>query len=132
MLIHNGYSEKTYVPLKFLRKKFRKKYKIKSTDLVIGFAGRYAKQKNIYSILKGFSKIIKNYKNVYLYMVGRGIDLKNAELNGYVKNFKIKNKVFFLEEQKNLLEFYNGIDFLLLASHSESFPNVLAEQTIYE
>jgi len=39
-------------------------------------------------------------------------------------------KVYFLNEQKNLLEFYNGIDFLLLASHSESFPNVVAESML--
>ena len=60
-------------------------------------------------------------------MIGRGINLKNKELTSYVKNLNIKNKVKFLNEQKNLLEFYNGIDFLLLASHSESFPNVIAE-----
>ena len=45
----------------------------------------------------------------------------------FVLDFKIKNKVIFLKEQKNLLEFYNGIDLLLLTSHSESFPNVIAE-----
>ena len=26
-----------------------------------------------------------------------------------------------------MLKFYNGIDLLILASHSESFPNVIAE-----
>ena len=35
-----------------------------------------------------------------------------------------------LKDQKNLLEFYNGIDFLLLPSHSESFPNVVAESML--
>ena len=127
VLIYNGCSDKTYYPSKNLYLDFRKKNKIKKTEIVIGYAGRYAKQKNIYSMLFAFSKIIKNQKNVYLYMVGKDISLQNKELTSYTNDLKINNNVFFLNEQKNLLEFYNGIDFLLLASHSESFPNVIAE-----
>ena len=60
-------------------------------------------------------------------MVGKDINSKNKELMHTVLKFKIEKKVFFLNEQKNLLEFYNGIDLLVLTSHSESFPNVVAE-----
>ena len=130
VLIYNGCSDKTYYPSKNLYLDFRKKNKIKKSEIVIGYAGRYAKQKNIFSMLFAFSKIIKNQKNVYLYMVGKDISLQNKELTSYVNNLKINNNVFFLNEQKNLLEFYNGIDFLLLASHSESFPNVIAESML--
>ena len=126
-LIYNGCSDKTYYPSKNLHLDFRKKNNIKRSDIVIGYAGRYAKQKNILSMLLAFSKIIKNQKKVYLYMVGKDISPQNKELISYTNDLKINNKVFFLNEQKNLLEFYNGIDFLLLTSHSESFPNVIAE-----
>ena len=127
VLINNGFSDKTYYLSKYLRSNFRKKNKIKRSDIILGFAGRYAKQKNITSLLLAFSKIMKNYKNVYLYMVGKDIIHQNKELTNYVFNLKIKNRVFFLNEQKNLLEFYNGIDMLVLSSYSESFPNVVAE-----
>jgi glycosyltransferase involved in cell wall biosynthesis len=126
-LINNGYSETAYYPSKKLRINFKKKNKIKKSDIILGFAGRYAKQKNIKSILKAFSKIIKNHNNVYLFMVGKNISFKNKELLNFVNEFDLKKKVFFLNEQKNLLQFYNGIDLLILASHSESFPNVVAE-----
>ena len=63
-------------------------------------------------------------------MVGRDMNLHNKELTNDVNNLGINNKIIFLNEQKNLLEFYNGIDFLLLASHSESFPNVIAESML--
>ena len=129
-LIYNGYSDKSYYPLKSLRSDFRIKNKIKKSDLIIGYAGRYVKQKNIFSMLFAFSKISKNYKNVYFFMVGRDINLKNKELITYVNKLKVNNKVYFLNEQKNLLKFYNGIDFLLLTSHSESFPNVIAESML--
>ena len=129
-LIYNGCSDKSYAPLKHQRSDFRLRNKIQRSDIVIGYAGRYAKQKNIASMLFAFSKIAKNYNNVYLYMVGRDISLQNKELITYVNKLKVRNKVYFLNEQKNLLEFYNGIDFLLLTSHSESFPNVIAESML--
>ena len=129
-LIYNGYSDKTYFPLRRHRFKFRKSYNIGKSDIIIGFAGRYAKQKNIYSMLFAFSKISKTYNNVYLYMVGRDISKNNINLINYINSLKIDNKVFILNQQNNLLEFYNGIDLLLLASHSESFPNVIAESML--
>ena len=126
-LIENGYSEKTYYPLNSLRLSFRKKNNIKKTDIIFGFAGRYAEQKNIDSLLLAFSKITNDHDNIYLYMAGKDINSQNNKLINFVSRLNIKNKVFFINEQKNLLEFYNGIDVLILTSHSESFPNVIAE-----
>jgi glycosyltransferase involved in cell wall biosynthesis len=126
-LINNGFSDKVYFSSKYLRSNFRKKNKIKKNDIILGFAGRYAKQKNINSLLLAFSKIIKNFDNVYLYMAGKDMGVQNKELVDSVTSLKLQNRVFFLNEQKKLVEFYNGIDLLLLTSHSESFPNVVAE-----
>ena len=126
-LIYNGYSDKEYYSSKYLNYNFRKKNKINKTVFILGFAGRYAEQKNIPSILQAFSNIVKVYKNVYFYMVGKDLNFSNKALVSIISDLKIRNKIIFLKEQKNLLEFYNGIDLLLLASHSESFPNVVAE-----
>ena len=130
ILIDNGYTKKDYYPSKYVNLTFRKKNKIKKSDMILGFAGRYSSQKNIHSMLIAFSQIIKDYNNVYLFMVGKDINSKNKELNTIILNLKIKDKVIFLKEQKNLLKFYNGIDLLILTSHSESFPNVIAESML--
>lgn len=129
-LIYNGYSEKIFYPSKQKRLNFRKINKIGKHNITIGFAGRYAKQKNLFSILNAFTKIAKIYKNTSLYLVGKDLNLENKELLNHVDFLNIREKVNFLNEQKNLLEFYNGIDFLILASHSESFPNVIAESML--
>ena len=63
-------------------------------------------------------------------MAGKDINSLNKELTAYSNKLKIEKNVFFLNEQKNLLEFYNGIDLLILTSHSESFPNVIAESML--
>jgi glycosyltransferase involved in cell wall biosynthesis len=129
-LIYNGFNETSYFSSKELRLNFRKKEKINKSDIIIGYAGRYARQKNIFSMLNAFSKLTKIYDNVYLYMIGRDISSQNKELVRCLDKLKINDKVYFLKELKSLSEFYNGIDFLLLPSHSESFPNVVAESML--
>lgn len=129
-LIYNGFSDKTYYPLEKIRFNFRKRTKLNKSDIIIGYAGRYARQKNIFTMLLAFSEITKNHSNIYLSMVGRDINIKNEVLIKYINKLKINHRVLILKQQKNLLEFYNGIDFLLLASHSESFPNVIAESML--
>ena len=129
-LIFNGFSDKKYYSSKIIRSNFRKINKIQKSDIILGYAGRYVKQKNLDTLLLVFSKISKKYNNIYLYMAGKDINYNNKELNFLVNKLKIDNKVFFLDEQKNLLNFYNGIDLLLLTSHSESFPNVVAESML--
>ena len=81
-------------------------------------------------MLLGFSKIIKNNSNIYLCMVGKNINACNKELMSYINNYKIKDKVYLLEGANNLVKFYNGIDLLLLISHTESFPNEVAESML--
>ena len=65
VLIYNGYNHKNYFPSKNLRINFRKKYKINKEQIILGYAGRYAKQKNIPSLLSAFSKV--NKKNIFIY-----------------------------------------------------------------
>lgn len=129
-LINNGFSEKSYYFSKKLRSKFRRKNNIQKTDFILGYAGRYSKQKNIESLIIGFSKLLKDYENLYLYMAGKDINFRNKKLSKLILDYKIKKKVFLLNEQRNLIEFYNGIDLLALTSHSESFPNVIAESML--
>ena len=94
-LIYNGYNEKSYFPATQLRSKFRKKYKINKSDIIIGYAGRYAKQKNIYSMLLAFSKVSKVNNNIYLYMVGRDMNNYNKALCNFINNLQINKKSFF-------------------------------------
>ena len=129
-LIYNGYDNKNYLSSKLIREDFRKKHKIQLKEIILGYAGRYAKQKNIPSLLSAFSKVIKKYKNVYLFMAGKDINQNNKELFKIIKKLDFKKKVILLNEQKNLLEFYNGIDLLILPSLSESFPNVVPESML--
>ena len=63
-------------------------------------------------------------------MVGSNINKSKKEVVNLVERLKIKDKVFFFFLQKKTVEVYNGIDLLVLTSHSESFPNVIAESML--
>ena len=49
-LVYNGYNDEIYYPSKKLRSNFRNRNLIKKSEIIIGYAGRYSKQKNIFSI----------------------------------------------------------------------------------
>ena len=91
-LIYNGYDNKNYSSSKRIRENFRKKHKIQLNQVVLGYAGRYAKQKNIPSLLSAFSKVNKKYKNIYLFMAGKNINQHNKELSKIIKNLDIEKK----------------------------------------
>ena len=75
--------------------KILEKHKIQSKQVVL-VSGRYAKQKNIPSLLR-FLKSLK-YKNVYLF-AGKDINQNNKELFKIIKKLDIKN-VMLLNEKK--------------------------------
>ena len=130
--IENGFSDKSFFFSFEKRQFFRRKYKLNDNDIILGFAGRYTKEKNIKSLLIAFSKIKKKYDNVYLFLAGKDINNQNTEIQFIRTKYNIDKRIFLLDEQKNLLDFYNGIDLFLLTSHTESFPNVLAESMLCE
>ena len=63
-------------------------------------------------------------------MVGNGINSSNKKLSNLIVDLNLKSKVYLLDHKKNLLQFYNGLDLLVLPSYSESFSNVLAESML--
>ena len=63
-------------------------------------------------------------------MVGNGVNSSNKKLSNLIVDLNLKGKVYLLDHKKNLLQFYNGLDLLVLPSYSESFSNVLAESML--
>jgi len=97
----------------------------KSREKYILCLGRLSYQKNHEFLLRSYALISSKYPDWYLAIVGDGdyaeklIALKNELLLG--------EQCQFFEQTKNVSEWYNKSEFIVLPSLWEGFPNVLLE-----
>lgn len=109
---------------------FRKEIGVPANALLIGYAGRIERTKNVLLLINAFEKVAVQYREVYLLIAGSASDYV-AELQAYCKTLdkevarRIKWQVNFPIEKKALV--FNSMDMLVLPSHNESFGIVFLE-----
>tara|TARA_A100001015_G_scaffold135598_1_gene150461 strand:+ start:2052 stop:3146 length:1095 start_codon:yes stop_codon:yes gene_type:complete len=115
------------------KKKINKlsKYKIKNcffsnSKKIINIlsVGRLVKQKDQITILRSLN-LIKNKKKFRFYLIGKGKELNN--LNKYINNNKLNNKVRIISYQNNIYPYYLKSDVFIMSSLYEGLPNTLIE-----
>ena len=94
------------------------------------YLGRIHPKKNLETIISSFSQISKNihYKIKFI-IVGTG-DLKYInKLKEHAKKLKIEDRIVFtgFKDQFEKLYYFKNAKYLILASHSENFGNVILE-----
>ena len=102
----------------------REKLGIQKNSNTIGFFGRFNnKEKGIDLLLSAFNILKKDYANLYLILVGNGIDLN------YVNSFINKNKLkaIIIPSTKSIYDYYNICDIVVLPSRVEPFGIVTIE-----
>ncbi|KGJ89905.1 glycosyltransferase [Colwellia psychrerythraea] len=115
--IPNGYNFTKYQPRTF-----------DDNNIVIGAAGRFHEAKDYYTLIKAVAPILKANANIKLRIAGRDVVNGNHTLTNYIKKESISfEQVELLGQISNMSEFYNSVDFFVLSSKTEGFPNVLAE-----
>lgn len=100
-------------------KKFKKR-KIKNKTFLS--VGRLTKQKDFFTLIKGFSIFIKYYPDYKLNIIGSGKDQKL--LISLAKKLSINNNVNFIRWTNNLSKYYLNSDFFVLSSLYEGLGNV--------
>ncbi len=121
-IIPNGISLQS--PPREAREAIRKSWGIRAEATVIGYVGRFDRQKNPSLLLEAFGRITYRYPNTYLVMVGAGPLLD--EVKGRAKLLGILDKVVFpgfLPGRKVI----HAFDIFALSSDFEGFPYVLLE-----
>lgn len=105
-------------------KEIRKRCRVTSTDILLGAFGRLSPEKGLEILLVAFSKL-NNNQATSIVIVGDGQDLSKLKL--LAQNLNIADRVFFHGHQKNMRDYYEAIDLLVLPSLSEGLPNVVLE-----
>lgn len=87
--------------------------------------GRLEQQKSFHIAIEAFSKIVKDYPNYRLKIIGVGsLDDSLKEL---AFKLNVSDKVDFLGFRTDVIQFYQNAKATLLTSKYEGFPNVLVE-----
>jgi glycosyltransferase involved in cell wall biosynthesis len=112
---------------------FKKDLNLSEDAVVIAYAGRIEKTKNILTLIRSFEKLAREQKNVYLLIAGSG-----KEYAQHLQQFcntldedisaRIRWKVNFELAEKAAL--FHSIDILVLPSNNESFGIVFLEAWI--
>ncbi|WP_455756634.1 glycosyltransferase [Sulfurimonas sp.] len=102
-------------------------YELKEHDIDISLkkfafitVGRFFEQKNHKLLIKSMQNIDAN-----LYIIGDGVLTKNIEK--YIDEYKLNNKVFLLGMKENPYAYLSKADCFVFSSNYEGFPNVLLE-----
>lgn len=128
-LINNfGLSKKksSVIPIMVDRLYYKKLYLPPlSRNKTILYVGRLSKEKNISDIIKSFSNLLEEDCDVKLLLVGDGPELTN--LRQIAQQTGASSKIIFKGHQHKLKPFYEAANCLVLTSHFEGFPLVIAE-----
>ena len=106
-----------------IRLELKDKYKIENSDIVFMFIGRLNTDKGIFDLVLAFDKLLKEYENVKLFLIGPDED--NIE-NQICEFLKFKN-VIRIDYVSNPQEILNVADVLVLPSYREGFGTIVIE-----
>ena len=113
------------------RQKIREEFDIPKDALVIGIIGKQDGNKGHRNLIKIFSRLESEFKNLYILLIGEGKELNsNKKL---AKDLNIDSRVIFAGLRFDVEMFHPAFDVFTLLSKKgfEMFPNVIVEAMTY-
>jgi glycosyltransferase involved in cell wall biosynthesis len=96
------------------------------SEVIIGMTARLDTIKDHITLIRGFSEVIKTYKNAKLWLLGDGL-LRN-DLEQLVTKLKVKDNVVFWGRVENVYEMLQKIDiFVYSTTFKEGLGNAVSE-----
>lgn len=111
-----------------IRDKMLKKYELED-KLIIGHVGRFHYAKNHEYLIKIFRDLLEDWDiekiKPVLMLIGEGH--KRNEIKALVIEYGIANSVIFVDNQKNIYDYYQMMDYFLYPSRYEGLPGTVIE-----
>jgi len=107
-----GVNINTFIPPKN-KEEAKKIIGLNQNKKIIGYVGRIAREKDLFTLYKGFKRLQQTNQNIQLLVVGKGV--KEVE-----EKLKKDPSVFFAGKQDNPVPYYQAMDIYVLPSLLET------------
>ena len=124
-MIYNAIQPEQFVFNSKIRNEIRKEQGIQDTDKVIGFVGRLNDQKNPLFLPEIMKKIVAQRSDIKMWIIGDG-PMKNA-LSEKISVLSLDKYIQMVGNVKNVNEYMQGMDMIILPSWHEGLPYVIVE-----
>jgi glycosyltransferase involved in cell wall biosynthesis len=108
-----------------LRRKWRARWGLKHESKIILTVCRLDRNKGVDILIRSLRLL--DSIDVYLFIVGEGVEKKNLEKLSHDLGLKEYVRILGFRDKEELLELYNLADLFVLASYSEGLPRALIE-----
>jgi glycosyltransferase involved in cell wall biosynthesis len=126
-VIPNGFDVDRFYPDSEARARVRSELGIAQDALVVGCVARFEPVKDHQTLLRAAHSLLREWPDVHLILVGRGVDISNPELAALVTELGLGRRVHLLGERSDVERIVPAFDIGSLSSSSEGFPNVVGE-----
>lgn len=104
----------------------RRELRIDDDARVIGFVGRIVKDKGIVELVDAWRAIKSQYANAHLLVVGP-FEQRDAVPDWVERSLRDDDRVHLVGFVRDTPRYYEAMDFMVLPSHREGFPNAPME-----
>ena len=129
-IIQNGVDERAF-GRNIINNEQRWKLGIGNSDKIIGMVANLKKVKNHLFLLKAFSELLKEDRQVKLLLIGQGLEGDNenteSEIRDFINNNGLNKSVLLLGFRSDIPDLLNIMDVFCLTSFKEGLPISLIE-----
>ena len=126
-VIANGFDLNIFKPDTDARKRLRQSWGVSDNEVLIGCVARWDPYKDHANLLEALSAALMAGCQLRCVLVGGGLDDRNPALRGLMAKYNLGESVILAGKQSDIPSVMNALDFHVLPSASEAFPNVVAE-----
>lgn len=126
-VIPNGFDLGAYAPDIAKRQELREEWGVARDELLFGCVARWDPYKDHPNLLQALSEVAARGRPVRCVFVGGGLTAKNPVLTGLLSKYNLNGSVVLAGSRGDIPAVMNALDFHILPSASEAFPNVVAE-----
>lgn len=127
VVVPNGFDCTRFAPDPAARRVVRDELGVAPDALLIGCVARYHPVKNHQGLIDAAATVAREIPAAHVVLVGPGVDPANAELGAHIARVGLGGRVHLLGERRDVPRLTAALDVAVLASRSESWPNVIGE-----